>query len=88
MPITRVGSYLLKSNDELLSDSLNQNRYLRSIIVDAIDRMVMQSDFRDVYYGAQSKEFNSRKDAAVLGSFLLQVMSLKLKSNYNELLIN
>lgn len=83
MPITRVGSYLLKFNDEPLSDSLNQNRYLRSIIVDAIDRMIMQSDFRDIYYGVQSKEFNSRKDAAVLGSFLLKVMSLKLKLNYN-----
>lgn len=76
IPIARIGSYLL--NDELLSNSSNQNQYIRSIILDAIDRMVMQSDFRDVYYGVQSREFNSRKDVTVLGNVLLQVEYLKL----------
>lgn len=73
IPITRVGNYLLKFSDEFLNNSSSQYRHLSSIILDAIDRMVMQSDFRDVYYGIQSKEIYSNRDGAVLGCFLLQV---------------
>ncbi|XP_064537619.1 mucin-3B isoform X3 [Drosophila montana] len=79
IPITRVGNYLLKFSDEFLNNSSSQYRHLSSIILDAIDRMVMQSDFRDVYYGVQSKEIYSNRDGAVLGCFLLQ-----LSENSNE----
>jgi len=73
VPASRVGSYLLKFNNEFLNSSSSQYRHLSSIILDAIDRMVMQSDFRDEYYGVQLKEFHSDSDGAVVGNFLLQV---------------
>ncbi|XP_034477180.1 uncharacterized protein LOC117783719 [Drosophila innubila] len=73
VPASRVGSYLLKFNHEFLNNSSSQYRHLSSIILDAIDRMVMQSDFRDEYYGVQLKEFTSANNGAVIGKFLLQL---------------
>ncbi|KAL7726756.1 hypothetical protein ACLKA6_001480 [Drosophila palustris] len=73
IPASRIGSYLLKFDQAFLNNSSSQYRHLSSVILDAIDRMVMQSDFRDEYYGVQLKEFTSASDGAVIGKFLLQL---------------
>ncbi|XP_032597908.2 uncharacterized protein LOC6570280 [Drosophila grimshawi] len=79
IPTSRVGSYRLKFSTELINNSSSHYRHLSSIILDAIDRMVMQSDFRDVYHGVQLKEFYASNDNVVMGHFLLQ-----LSENSNE----
>lgn len=69
----RVGSFVLKFNDDFLNQSTSQYRHLKTIILDAIDRMIMQSDFRDIYYGVKLQQFIADKQGSVMGIFLIQV---------------
>lgn len=69
----RVGSFVLNFIDDFSNQSTSQYRHLRTIILDAIDRMIMQSDFRDTYYGIKLQEFIADKNGSVMGKFLIQV---------------
>ncbi|XP_033150535.1 uncharacterized protein LOC108607323 [Drosophila busckii] len=73
MAVIRVGNFLLKFKKEFTIKTSSQYRQLTSIILDATDRMVMQSDFRDVYYGVQLKSVEAGRAGQILGSVLLQL---------------
>lgn len=77
----RVGSFVLKFNDDLSNQSTSQFRHLKTIILDAIDRMIMQSDFRDIYYGVKLQQFIEDKRGSVMGIFLIQVRGFLKKNN-------
>lgn len=77
----RVGSFVLKFNDDFLNQSTSQYRHLKTIILDAIDRMIMQSDFRDIYYGVKLQQFIADKQGSVMGIFLIQVREASYKNN-------
>ncbi|XP_068152890.1 uncharacterized protein [Drosophila tropicalis] len=71
----RVGTYQLLFSDTLKGNSSNEYRHLSSIILDAVDRMVMQSDFRDIYHGVQLKSIDTDNEIGknIVGKFLLQL---------------
>ncbi|KRF99817.1 uncharacterized protein Dwil_GK13615 [Drosophila willistoni] len=71
----RVGTYQLQFSDTLKGNSSNEYRHLSSIILDAVDRMVMQSDFRDIYHGVQLKSIDTDNEVSktIVGKFLLQL---------------
>ncbi|XP_022217475.2 uncharacterized protein LOC111070827 [Drosophila obscura] len=71
METLRVGNYILKFNDGLKSNASNEYRHLSGIILDAVDRMIMQSDFRDVYHG-QLISITVKQDNSI-SKFLLQL---------------
>ncbi|XP_051862217.1 uncharacterized protein LOC127565783 isoform X1 [Drosophila albomicans] len=73
IPTNRIGSYILNFNQEFLNASSNQFRYLSSIILDAIDRMIMQSDLRDEYYGVRLKKFSASTNDGIIAQLLLQL---------------
>ncbi|XP_034139378.1 uncharacterized protein LOC117590645 [Drosophila guanche] len=73
METMRVGNYILKFNDGLKTNVSNEYRHLSGIILDAVDRMIMQSDFRDVYHGVQLISITASKQENILSTFLLQL---------------
>ncbi|XP_033237259.1 uncharacterized protein [Drosophila pseudoobscura] len=73
METLRVGNYILKFNDGLKSNVSNEYRHLSGIILDAVDRMIMQSDFRDVYHGVQLISIAANKKDNIISKFLLQL---------------
>ncbi|XP_034670514.1 uncharacterized protein LOC117902969 [Drosophila subobscura] len=73
METMRVGNYILKFNDGLKTNASNEYRHLSGIILDAVDRMIMQSDFRDVYHGVQLISITASKQENILSTFLLQL---------------
>uniref|UniRef100_A0A1A9Z8N7 SEA domain-containing protein n=1 Tax=Glossina pallidipes TaxID=7398 RepID=A0A1A9Z8N7_GLOPL len=57
----RIRSYPVKYDKDFLNDTTDHFEHLVHTLYDAFDRMVMQSDFRDVYNGIQLANFSVNK---------------------------
>uniref|UniRef100_A0A1A9V3K2 SEA domain-containing protein n=1 Tax=Glossina austeni TaxID=7395 RepID=A0A1A9V3K2_GLOAU len=79
----RIRTYSVKYDKDFLNDTTDHFEHLVHTLYDAFDRMVMQSDFRDVYNGIQlanfsvnkipeNKEFKLAYDNLIV-NFLLQI---------------
>ncbi|XP_017489377.1 PREDICTED: uncharacterized protein LOC108377602 isoform X2 [Rhagoletis zephyria] len=53
----RIGNYMLLYNSALGDNSTDEYMQLATITKEAVDRMVMQSDFRDIYHGVKLTTF-------------------------------
>ncbi|XP_053968779.1 uncharacterized protein LOC128870209 [Anastrepha ludens] len=53
----RIGNYKLLYDSTLDDNSTNHYKQLATFAKEAIDRMVMQSDFRDIYHGVKLTKF-------------------------------
>uniref|UniRef100_A0A1B0FBN7 EGF-like domain-containing protein n=1 Tax=Glossina morsitans morsitans TaxID=37546 RepID=A0A1B0FBN7_GLOMM len=88
----RIRSYPVKYDKDFLNDTTDHFEHLVHTLYDAFDRMVMQSDFRDVYNGIQLANFSVNKNPEnkqtkltydnLIVNFLLQ---LSKKSNEKRL---
>lgn len=59
MAVSQLQSQSLKYEDSLRNPSSPKYAHLMQVVHDAIDRMVMQSDLRDVYYGVHVAGFSN-----------------------------
>lgn len=69
----RNGKDVLKYQDNLADQSSPQYLSLAAATHNGLDRMVMQSDLRDIYHGVQVNEFERNKDDGIISNFYLQV---------------
>lgn len=59
MAVSQLQSQSLKYEDALRNPSSPKYSHLMQVVHDAIDRMVMQSELRDVYHGVHVAGFNN-----------------------------
>ncbi|XP_076265189.1 uncharacterized protein LOC143199309 isoform X1 [Rhynchophorus ferrugineus] len=81
--LDKIGQTLLKYNDKLGLENSTEFVVLARKTHEALDRMVMQSDLRDIYHGVHVMSFypnaDSENDAGIVSQFYLQ-----LSDNINE----
>ncbi|XP_055922151.1 uncharacterized protein LOC129953225 [Eupeodes corollae] len=77
IPIYRINSQVLHFNDQYHIRDSDYFKQLADITRNAVDRMIMQSDLRDVYHGVHvtSFDFNNvpGSNSGILGTFLIQL---------------
>lgn len=75
MHVERIGNYPLQYINELKDNKTEYYKQLTQLVKNALDRMVMQSDFRDAYHGAEVTQFgeNSKIHHGILVDVVLQV---------------
>lgn len=72
--LEKHGKEKLLFEDSLAESSSPEFNRLASIAHEALDRMVMQSDLRDIYHGVHVQSFQPmHTDKGLLNSFYLQV---------------
>lgn len=77
--LNRYGKEQLKYDEKLSNNNSMEHFRLRSAIHEALDRMVMQSDLRDVYHGVHVNTFEpAKKSQGLVNKFYLQVIKLKI----------
>lgn len=88
----RHGTEKLKFEEALTKTASPKYTHLSRIVHDGLDRMVMQSDLRDIYHGVHLIEFknasirrHSENDQQVDGSGLTTVFYLQLSDNYDDM---
>lgn len=59
MAVSQLQSQSLKYEDALRNPSSPKYTHLMQVVHDAIDRMVMQSDLRDIYHGVHVAGFSN-----------------------------
>ncbi|XP_052854910.1 uncharacterized protein LOC128263768 [Drosophila gunungcola] len=67
-----AGNHSLKPFNGVKSSSTVEYRHINRVLLEAADRMVMQSDYRDIFHGVQLRSFFSEKDT-LTATFLLQL---------------
>lgn len=92
LPLVKHGSEKLKFEEALTKNDSPKYTHLSSIVHDGLDRMVMQSDLRDIYHGVHLIEFknasthsHSDSDQQADGSGLTSVFYLQLSDNYDDM---
>lgn len=85
------GKQQLRFEEDLKNSESTRYARLAAATHDALDRMVMQSDLRDIYHGVHINEFKPAPDGnGVLNNFYLQVICFpnqiqqKLLLNYDS----
>ncbi|XP_070074099.1 mucin-3B isoform X4 [Drosophila takahashii] len=68
-----TGKHSLKPSDTISSNSLFENSYIYQMLLEAADRMVMQSDYRDVFHGVQLRSVLADEKDKLTVKFLLQL---------------
>lgn len=87
----RHGAEKLKFEEALTKTTSPKYTHLSSIVHDGLDRMVMQSDLRDIYHGVHLIEFknasarHSEIDQQADGNGLTSVFYLQLSDNYDDM---
>ncbi len=88
----RHGTEKLKFEEALTKNTSPKYTHLSSIVHDGLDRMVMQSELRDIYHGVHLIEFKngsahrqSDHDQQADGSGLTSVFYLQLSDNYDDM---
>ncbi|XP_018791062.1 PREDICTED: uncharacterized protein LOC108970245 isoform X2 [Bactrocera latifrons] len=91
--IDHFGDFKLVYDHVLADNSTNEYKHLATVTKEAINRMVMQSDLRDIYHGVQLSTFTSiydgnmgtgGKTANTESSDLSANLLLQLSENSNE----
>ncbi|XP_055857795.1 uncharacterized protein LOC129920525 [Episyrphus balteatus] len=77
IPIHRISKQILHFNEQYRKRDSNEFKELADITHNAVDRMIMQSDLRDVYHGVHVTSFDitnsPETEGGILGKFLIQV---------------
>lgn len=88
--LARYGKEVLKYKDPLADSTSPQYIRLALATHEGLDRMVMQSDLRDIYHGVQINKFEPNKDNGIINEFYVQVLFnfsrskiLNIKNNFN-----
>ncbi|XP_046812650.1 uncharacterized protein LOC111687833 isoform X2 [Lucilia cuprina] len=81
MHAERVGNYSLQYVSELKDKKTEHYKQLSQLVINALDRMIMQSDFRDAYHGVKVTQFEDdhKSNPGILINVLIQ-----LSDNSNE----
>lgn len=86
------GTEKLKFEEALTKTTSPKYTHLSGIVHDGLDRMVMQSDLRDIYHGVHLIEFkngsahkHSETDQQADESGLTSVFYLQLSDNYDDM---
>lgn len=92
LPLVRHGKEKLKFEEALTKSSSPKYTHLSGIVHNGLDRMVMQSDLRDIYHGVHLIEFKngstnrlSENDQQADGSGISSVFYLQLSDNYDDM---
>lgn len=92
VPLVRHGSDKLKFEEALTKNTSPKYTHLSGIVHNGLDRMVMQSDLRDIYHGVHVVEFkngstkrHSENDQLADGSGINSVFYLQLSDNYDDM---
>lgn len=92
LPLVRHGTEKLIFEEALAKNNSPKYTHLSTVVHDGLDRMVMQSDLRDIYHGVHLIEFKnasvhrlSNNDQQVDGSGLTSVFYLQLSDNYDDM---
>lgn len=73
--LEQYGKQKLRFDDDLKNPDSTKYSRLAAATQDALDRMVMQSDLRDIYHGVHINSFKSTPDGTgLLNNFYLQVL--------------
>lgn len=77
--LDRYGKEKLLYKDKLTDQNSTEYARLATVTHDALDRMVMQSDLRDVYHGVSVNSFekDAQNPRTLLNNFNLQVSFIK-----------
>lgn len=77
MHAERIGSYPLHFMSELTNYKTEHYKHLTQQINNALDRMIMQSDIRDVFHGVHVTTFSddNKNHNGVMFNIVLQVKS-------------
>lgn len=91
IPIDHYGDFKLFYDHSLADNSTDEYKHLATVTKEAINRMVMQSDLRDIYHGIQLSTYNpiyeenmgtgksaNREPSDITANLLLQVCFSKL----------
>lgn len=73
LALSHLGKEKLKFEPALADKSSTRYARLAKATHDGLDRMVMQSDLRDIYHGVQVNGFEPHKDTGVINDFYVQV---------------
>jgi len=71
-------NHLLKFSNNIKSNSLIEYRHISKILLEAADRMVMQSDYRDIFHGVQLQSVFAKTNDTLMVTYLLQVSVKKM----------
>lgn len=92
LPLDRHGADKLKFEEALTKNTSPKYTHLSGIVHNGLDRMVMQSDLRDIYHGVQVVEFknvstkrSSQNDQLADGNGITSVFYLQLSDNYDDM---
>ncbi|XP_023158995.1 uncharacterized protein LOC105664975 [Ceratitis capitata] len=90
IPASRIGDHKLHYERLLRDNTTNDYKQLSTITKEAVDRLVMQSDFRDIYHGVQLTAFSpivgiikhmeikaNVEPTGISANFLLQIPLMK-----------
>ncbi|XP_032579857.1 uncharacterized protein LOC6620286 isoform X3 [Drosophila sechellia] len=72
-------NHLLKFSNKTKRNSLSLYRHISKILLEAADRMVMQSDYRDIFHGVKLQSVFAKTNDTLMVTYLLQ-----LSENSNE----
>ncbi|XP_037809066.1 uncharacterized protein LOC119601901 isoform X2 [Lucilia sericata] len=81
MHAERIGNYSLQYVSELTDNKTEHYKQLSQLVINALDRMIMQSDFRDAYHGVKVTQFED--DHKGNHGILINVL-MQLSDNSNE----
>ncbi|KAJ6644596.1 Transmembrane matrix receptor MUP-4 [Pseudolycoriella hygida] len=91
LPLVRHGKEKLKFEEALTKSTSPKYTHLSSVVHDGLDRMVMQSDLRDIYHGVHLIEFKNGsthrhpEDQQADGNGITSVFYLQLSDNYDDM---
>lgn len=71
--LSQLGKDKLRFEQALADKSSTRYARLAQASHDGLDRLVMQSDLRDIYHGIQINGFEPHKDTGVVNDFYVQV---------------
>lgn len=86
LAVSQLQSQSLKYEDALRNPSSPKYSHLMQVVHDAIDRMVMQSELRDIYHGVHVAGFNNitRSNGTQTSKVSIEPISLPMKGIETE----
>lgn len=79
--IEKIGKLPVRYTDKLSMENSTEFMRMSRRVHEALDRMVMQSDLRDIFHGVHVTSFYPTKNRnGVISKFYLQVETMQLKN--------
>jgi hypothetical protein len=82
--LNRIGRDRLTFDGSLMNKTSIKYKTLRNTTYEGVDRMLMQTDMRDIYNSVEVIGFNSSKDNGIIGKLFIQLLENTNESKLRE----